>query len=176
MKGKNTNRALVVVECYRRANLQHTGTTAKFVVYCPGRMLRRGLLVLRVLKNYFDLDTQERLFEAIDATETERQETIACDDEQNGARFPINSLGMEVSKKILLMSLPLGDLKVIPIMEKGLWIIYNCAESKEVAGGNRIRLLFAPSEQTGGCRPSGKMLLTSIPVYAVTRRGYANAA
>lgn len=73
--------------------------------------------------NYIDTATQERLFEAIDATEDERAETIACDEARNDCTLPINSLGMAVSRKILVMSLALQDVNGIPIIEEGLWVI-----------------------------------------------------
>lgn len=83
--------------------------------------------------NYIDVAMQERLFEAIDATEDERTETIACDETHNGCTLPINSLGMGVSKKILLLALGITDAQGVPITEDGLWVIYNAGSDD--AGG-----------------------------------------
>ena len=55
--------------------------------------------------NYIDIFTQERLFMAIDAIEDERQEMMGCGGARDGSGLPVNSLGMEVSKKILLLAL-----------------------------------------------------------------------
>lgn len=83
-------------------------------------------------EHYIDTATQERLFEAIDATEDERIETIACDEARNGCSLPINSIGMEVSKKLLLIALGCSDVKGIPITEKGLWVI--CSTENQCKG------------------------------------------
>lgn len=57
--------------------------------------------------NYIDIFTQERLFMAIDAIEDERQEMMGCGGARDGSGLPVNSLGMEVSKKILCWHLAL---------------------------------------------------------------------
>ena len=89
-------------------------------------------------QNYLDLNTQERLFMAMEATEAERQGTIAYCDEQNEVRLPIHSLGMEVSQKILLMSLALEDVEGVPFMKKGLWVIHNHPEEKDRTFTNMV--------------------------------------
>lgn len=54
--------------------------------------------------NYIDVFMQERPFMAIDAIEDERQEMMGCGGARDGSGLPVNSLGMEVSKKILLLA------------------------------------------------------------------------
>ena len=73
-----------------------------------------------------DVATQERLLDAIGATESERQETLYySDDVCSGCAQPIKSLGMEVTQKLLLMALGLNEARGTSITEKGLWVIYH---------------------------------------------------
>ena len=73
-----------------------------------------------------DVATQERLLDAIGATEGERQETLYySDDVCSGCAQPIKSLGMEVTQKLLLMALGLNEARGTSITEKGLWVIYH---------------------------------------------------
>ena len=73
-----------------------------------------------------DVATQERLLDAIGATEGERQETLYyIDDVCSGSAQPIKSLGMKVTQKLLLMALGLNEAKGTSVTEKGLWIIYH---------------------------------------------------
>lgn len=72
-----------------------------------------------------DVTTQERLLDAIGATDSERRETMYySDDVCTDSAQPIKSLGMEVSRKLLLLALDLDKAMDISISENGLWVIY----------------------------------------------------
>ena len=74
--------------------------------------------------NYIDVFMQERPFMAIDAIEDERQEMMGC----GGAR-DVNSLGMEVSKKILLLASGVDNVCIISLStDSGTVYIYTVSD------------------------------------------------
>ena len=79
--------------------------------------------------NYIDIFTQERLFMAIDAIEDERQEMMGCGGARDGSGLPVNSLGMEVSKKILLLALGVDNVCIISLStDSGTVYIYTVSD------------------------------------------------
>ena len=133
-------------------------------------------------QNYLDLNTQERLFMAMEATEAERQGTIAYCDEQNEVRLPINSLGMEVSQKILLMSRKRQMKELLGTYRPGVLKIRLVFNRNDITGIVKDSLVFKATyslvetfqeikdflifkkkqQEQEGC--SGKTILTSFQI------------
>ena len=79
--------------------------------------------------NYIDIFTQERPSMAIDAIEDERQEMMGCGGARDGSGLPVNSLGMEVSKKILLLALGVDNVCIISLStDSGTVYIYTVSD------------------------------------------------
>jgi len=66
---------------------------------------------------------------AIDAIEDERQEMMGCGGARDGSGLPVNSLGMEVSKKILLLALGVDNVCIISLStDSGTVYIYTVSD------------------------------------------------